>query len=123
MKEVIRTTDAENSEENHAKEKFGHETEFVDAKARIAFKTIKMTTLITKRAHGHNHHGERDALMKKEITNQECPRCNEIESQDHVIKCKNTRHMRVEHMEDLNISLMKCKKKKVDEKEILLFVE
>ena len=76
-----------------------------------------------KCTHGHNNHGERDAMMSKDIKNQECPRCNGIESWDHVIKCKNTRHMRVEHVKILTVSLMKCENRKVDAEEILSFVE
>ena len=38
---MIRIIDAENSEENCTKAKFGHKTEYVDVKARSAFKTKK----------------------------------------------------------------------------------
>ena len=67
-----------------------------------------------KCAHGNNHHDERDAIMNKDTTNQEWSRCNEIEPWDHVIKYKNTRHMRVEYVKDLTISLTKQKNRKVD---------
>ena len=89
-KEMTRTIDAKNSEENYAKAKFGCKIEFIDVKARSTFKINKITTSMMKCAHGNNHYGERDAIMNKDITNQECPRCNEIESWNHVIKCKNT---------------------------------
>ena len=43
-KEMTRMTDAENSEENCAKAKFGHKIEFIDVKARSAFKINKIKT-------------------------------------------------------------------------------
>ena len=103
MKEMIRTIDAENSEENYVKVKFGLESEFIDVKARSTFKLNKTTTSTTKRAHGHNQCGEREAMTNEAITNKECPRCDEIESWEHAIKCKNKRHVRVEHVKDLTI--------------------
>ena len=76
-----------------------------------------------KCAHGHNHYGERDALINKDVTNQECPRCNETESWDQVLKYKNTMKMHVEHAKESTISLMQCKNRKVDAEEILSFIE
>ena len=69
--------DVEKSEENCAEAKVGCKTEFIDVKARSAFKTKKTPLSMIKCAHGCNHYGERDAIMNKDITNQECPRCNE----------------------------------------------
>ena len=88
------------------KEKIGYKTEFIDVKARSAFKIKKITTSMIKCAHGHNHYGETHTLINKDVKNQECPTCNEIESWDHVIKCKHTRQMRVECVKELTISLM-----------------
>ena len=48
------------------KEKIGYKTEFIDVKARSAFKINKITMSMPKCAHGHNHYGERDA--KKNAT-------------------------------------------------------
>ena len=60
-------------------------------------------TSMMKCAHGHNYHGEREVMMNEDITNQECLRCDEIESLDHVIKCKNIGNVRVECVKDLTI--------------------
>ena len=81
-KEMIRIIDVENAEENYAKVKFGHKTEFIDTKARSTFKLNKITTSMTKCAHGHNHYGDREVMTSKDIRNQECLRCNERESSD-----------------------------------------
>ena len=78
IKEMIRTLDAENSEENYVKGKFGCEKELIDMKVRSAFRLIKVTTSMMKCAHGRNHYGEREAMMKKDTINQEYLRYNEI---------------------------------------------
>ena len=113
----------ENSEENCAKAKFGHKTESVDVKARSVFKINKITTPMIKCAHGRNHYGEIDRLTNDDVTNQECPRCDETESWDHVNKCKHTKKIRVEHAKELTISLMQCKNRKVDAEEFFSFVK
>ena len=105
------------------KRKIWTQNKIIDVKARSAFKINKITMSMMKCAHGCNHCGERYLMMNKDITNQECPRFNEIEQWDHLIRCKNARHVRVEHVKDLTISLMKCKNRKVDAEEILSFVE
>ena len=69
--------DAENSEENCAKAKFGCKTELIDVKERSVLK--KITTAMIKCAHRYDLCGERDALMNKDVTNQECIRCNKTE--------------------------------------------
>ena len=94
---MIRIIDAENSEENHAKSKFGCKTESIYVKARSSFKINKTTTSMIKCAHACSHYGERNTIMNKDATHQECPRCNETESWDHATKCKHTRKMRAEH--------------------------
>ena len=77
---MIRIIDAENLEENYAKTKFGYKAELINVKERSSFKINKIATSMIKCAHGHNHYGERETLMNKHVTNQDCLRCNGTES-------------------------------------------
>ena len=77
---MIRAIDAENSEENYAKVKFGHKTELIDEKSRRKFKLNKIITSMIKCTHRYDHHGEREVMINEVINNQDCPRCDKIES-------------------------------------------
>ena len=73
--EILRIIDAKKMENEHAKQKYGHKNDFIDIEARNTFRVGKITTSMIKCAHGHNHYGQRDAMInlkKKEAT---CPRC------------------------------------------------
>ena len=53
----------------------------------------------------------------------ECPRCNEIETWDHVIKCKSVRSMQREFIRNITVELFKANKGRVDEEIILNMIE
>ena len=76
-----------------------------------------------KFAHGCNHYDDRETLINKDATKQECTKFNETESWDHVIKCKHTRKMRVEHAKELTISFLQCKTGKQTQKKFCFFIE
>ena len=123
VKEAIRNRDADIKLREYASEKFKHNIEFIDLEAREAFKSNEVTPSIIKCVHGYNQYGVRDAMINGRLTDMECPRCNEIETWDHVIKCRSVRHMQREFIKNLTIDLVKENKARIDEEKILNLIE
>ena len=65
-----------------------YEHDFVDKDTRNACNPKKVTMSMMKYAHGFNHYGLRGSLMNKNMIDACCPRYQEIETWDHVAKCK-----------------------------------
>ena len=121
--EVVRTIDAREKEEEHANKKYGHRKEFIDMEARNVFQTGKVTTSMIKCAHGFNHYGLREAMMNNNMVESTCPRCEKVETWDHVTKCQNTIELRKEFIKEIVIELARNKPKEVHIEEIMSFVE
>ena len=107
VNEVVRIVDAREEESKHVEKKYGHKKEFIDIEARNAFKIGKVTPSMMKCAHGYNHYGVREAMINNNMVDSMCPRCEQVETWDHVIKCKETRRLRKDFVEDLLITLVK----------------
>ena len=75
-----------------------------------------------KCAHGFNHYGLRDSLMSNNMIDDHCPRCQEVEAWDHVMKCKETMNLRKEFVKKLLLELLK-NREFVDVSEIMSFCE
>jgi len=123
IKEIIRIADAREEEKEYAKEKFNHRAEFIDMEARNAFSTGEVTTAMIKLAHGFNHYGLRDAMINDQMFDATCPRCEETETWDHVIKCRKTLQMRRQFIMKLVIELARNKSEEIHVEEIMSFVE
>ena len=76
----------------------------VSLKARNVFSTKLATTLVAKCA---NPHGVRQAMINNQIIGSECPRCNELETWDYVVQCRETKHLRGQFIIDLLKELLK----------------
>ena len=113
IKEVIRIVDAREKEKEHALKKHGCKKEFVDMEARNDFKIGKVTTSMIKCAHGHNHYGLREAMINNNMVEATCPRCEKVETWNHVIKCEKTIALRKQFIKELVIELARNKPKEV----------
>ena len=71
---------------------------------------------------GYNHYGLRDAMINKNMVDSCCPRCNEVETWDHVVKCAETMNLRREFIEKLLLEMLK-NKGTIDANEIMSFCE
>lgn len=123
VKEAIRIVDAEKSLEDYVKVKYKYHHDFIDLEARRTFNSKEVTPSIIKCAHGFNHYGVRDALINKGLTEEECPRCNQVETWDHVIKCGKVRSLQREFVKETTEELLKQKNEKVEEETILEMME
>ena len=74
-----------------------------------------------KCANGWNHYGLRNVLING-MTN-ECPRCSRVETQDHVIRCDDTREFRKQFIIDLLSDLMKNKSQEVSYNDVFDMME
>jgi hypothetical protein len=107
IKEIMRISDSRIHENRHGKQKLGYKYTFVDTEARNVFKAKEVTPSMVKCSHGFNHYGLRDSLINNNMTEEHCPRCNRLETWDHVIRCSTTIEMRKEFIKNLLMALLK----------------
>ena len=53
-------------------------------------------------------------MMKKGLCSSKCPRCNKEENWCHVVKCKETQHVKESHIAKLGVALRKVAKTEED---------
>ena len=121
--EIIRIIDAKKVENEYIKKKYGYKNDFIDIEARNAFRVGKVTTSMIKCAHGYNHYGQRDAMINENMVEATCPRCEMIETWEHVVQCRENSRGRKAFAKDLVEKLMKKKPKEVKEEVVMSFVE
>ena len=110
-------------ERRYAKKKLGYKYDFIDTKARNLFNSNEVTPSIIKYAHRFNHFGLRDSMINNNMVEAYCLRCDNIETWDHVIKCKETIKLRKEFIEKLLVELLKQRADGVDMNVIIAFYE
>jgi len=123
VNEILRIHDARESEQEYCRKKLGYKYDMIDLEARNTFKVGKVTTSMIKCVYGYNHYGQRDVMINDEMIESRCPRCDMIETWEHVVQCNETKNRRPEFVRDLMETLMKKKSNEVDEDEIISFVE
>lgn len=123
VKQAIREIDAQRCEKAYAKSRLRNNYDIFDIKARNAFTKTRVTTAMIKCAHGINPYGIRmDMINKKEYGN-ECPRCSEDETWEHVIKCRKTINIRKEFIKTLVKEMSEKCPTDIDQDEILSLIE
>ena len=75
--------------------------DFFDVEARNSFLKSKVTTSMIKCAHGINPYGVRNKMISKKTIGNKCPRYSEVETWDHIIKCKETIPLRREFVKKI----------------------
>ena len=120
--ETIRIIDTREAERAYGEDKLKHKCDCIDSEARNAFDPKKVAASMIKCTHGYNHCGLRDTLINKNMIEACCPRCQELESWDHAIKCEETISMRKEFIQELLKKLLKYKNE-IDVNEIMSFCE
>ena len=123
VKETIRNIDAEKSLADYVRSKYKHQADFIDSEARRAFNNKDVTPSVIKCARGFNHCGARDAAINKGVIEVECPRCNQVETWDHVIRFRNARSMQAEFVKETTNELMKHKKENIDDDIIIKIIK
>jgi len=123
MKELVRITDSRKIEDGYVQRKFGYKAAFIDIEARNAFSIKLVTTSIIKCTNGYNPYGARQAMINKQLIGSECPRCNELETWDHVVRCKETKHLRRKFIFDLAKELLKHRPHQCSHDEVLDMTE
>ena len=108
IKEILRVIDSREEEKTQAQKKLGYKTDFVDLEARDSFKAHKITISTIKYAHRFNYYRLRHIIINDNLTEAHCPRCNQIETQDHVIRCRETIQIRKEFITELLNKLVKA---------------
>ena len=123
INEIIRIIDAKEDEDDYVKNKLGHIHDMIDIEARNAFKVGKVTTSMLKCVYGCNHYSQHDAMINDYIVEARCPRCEMIETWEHVLQCNENKKGRPAFVKDLMETLIKNKSKEVNEDKIMSFVE
>ena len=62
-------------------------------------------------------------IINNKMIKEEYPRYSKVEIQDHVIKCKETRHLRVQYVKDLTKEIIKENPLNIEVDEIFSFIE
>ena len=106
IQETLRIIDAKNNEKKYGDHKLGYKYNFVDTEARNVFKTQNVTTSMIKCAHGFNHFGLRDSLINNKMAEEYCPRCDMIETWDHVVKCSRTIEKRKKFIQSMLLEML-----------------
>jgi len=123
IQETIRIVDGIRNEREQLKSKLKHHYDLIDLDARNAFPAKKVTASVIKCSSGYNHYGVRHAMINKEDMEEKFPRCNEIETWEHVMMCKGTEHMRKTFVEDLVKEMLENKEKEVNVNEMFGIIE
>ena len=105
---LIQEVDAKKHEKNMAKEKFGECADQIDLEARNCFPGGVGVGMI-KSAAGYNYHGTRNSKINTGLVCNRCPRCNEVEDQQHVVRYSSIDHLKQAHLIDVEKSLFKIK--------------
>ena len=123
IKELIRTIDTEEEENEYVACKLKELKHLVDVKARQNLTKMQMTESALKCYYGCNPYGVRHKLINAGTTNSECPRCSEEETWEHVVQCKKTVSMRAEFILNLHADLKKVQIEDVPDYELRLIIE
>ena len=89
-------------------------SEFSSIWARNMLKPRKVKTSMIKCAHRFNHHGLRYSIINDNMVDAHCPRCNSVETWDHIAKCKDIIDSRKKFTEELIIKLLRNKSENMD---------
>ena len=92
----LHLVDVEEEENNYIKKHFNDRAKLVYKKARLNIKNIKLISSAIKWCYGCNNYGERDKTMNAGVSSDECSRCNEIGTWEHLVHCRNKVSIRVE---------------------------
>ena len=114
MQETIRILDTKAREEEHDKEKLGHECNFADHEARNMLVAKDLTLSIIKYARECDYHSLRDALINNNVVEERCPKCNNVETWDHKVRCLYAIEIRKNFIALLLEKLLKKKPENVD---------
>jgi len=120
---VLRMIDAQEEELRYAKKKYGYKVDFIDLEARNTFSVNKVTTSMIKCANGFNYYGLRHAMINNNMIEANCPRCNQVETWDHVVWCSDTVRLRREFITELLLELLAERNEEVSIDNIMAFGE
>ena len=95
----------------------------MDMKARNAFRIRKVVTSMIKFSHGFNYYRLRETMINNNMVEATYPRCEKIETQNHVIKYKETITLRKEFIKELVVEVAKNKSDDLYVELIMLFIE
>ena len=109
VQETMQVIDGNRAEQEYGKKKIGCGCDFVDAEARNVFNSKVATPPMIKCAHGFNHFGLRDSMIKDNMVEAHCLRCERVETWDHVVKCSETIDIRKVFVEKLLLEILKNK--------------
>ena len=123
IKEVIRISYAGEKKEEYAKNKCGYRKDFIDMEVKNVFATGKATTPMIKCSRGFNHCRLWEAMINNNMVEAMRPRCEEVETWEHVIKCEKTIELRIKFIKELVIELARNKPKEVHVEETMSFAE
>ena len=85
FRKAIRVINAQTVELNYITLKYLEYYNLIDIEARNMFKK-GLSLLVLKCCYSFNMYGIRDDIINAEKTNILCPKCNQIESQEHIIQ-------------------------------------
>ena len=71
----------------------------------------------------YNHYGVRNAMFNNNLIEVDYPRCNELETWDHMIKYPKIRELQKEFIKDTTLEMIKINKGKINKEEILDMIE
>ena len=89
--------------------KYKSKIDFINLETRNTFSNKQVTLSITKCSCGYNHYSLRNALTNNNMIGSEYLRCSEVEMQDYVIKCNETRYLRAQYIKELTTKMLKEK--------------
>ena len=113
IRNAIRIADAMEMERQYINGKCPDSIQYIDMEARNVFNK-GCTTSMLKCVYGYNAYGMRDVKINKDLTDGICPRCQSLETWDHVIRCTQIQEMKYTFIKTLHVELKKQDKKQKD---------
>jgi len=123
IKEAIRICDGIEEEERYGRRKLTYSYDMIDREARTSIPKNKMSNSMMKCVHGYNHYGLRNSIINRNSTEETCPRCSQVESWDHIVRCEKTAQFRKDFITNLATEMIKEKQNDVSPEEIFSMIE
>ena len=123
IKELIREADSDEEKSDCIMNTFKDKVKSVDKMAKVSIKKTQLTASAMKCYCSCNHYGGREKIINEGTRTDECPRCSESETWEHVVKYRSTVSMIAEFILKCHHDLKRVKVPGVTEEELRTFIE
>ena len=119
---MVRITNVIQAEREYIVQTYENKIDFIYLEASNAFPVKMVTREIIKYTHSYKYYTIKDTTINGKEVMEECPRYREPKIQEHIIKCQETRSLRIQLIKNLQKELMKQKLEDIHIDEVYSFI-